>query len=174
MKKRDLLQGIAVGVLGLSMPAAFAAAPAKTEPVKKKFVLKGVDSSGKPVNLEDHKGKAVLVSFFTTECIPCENDMRLMREFYGENRAKNFINIGVNVNTDKQALVDYVDLIKQTIPPKQHFPIAWRRAKGHTDNFGVLSSNPTHFLLDTEHKLVTRRNGVFKGDDWDELWTSLQ
>ncbi len=174
MKKRDFLHGVAAGALGLSLPAAFAAAPAKPEPAKKRFVLKGVDSNGKAINLDDYKGKSVLVSFFTTGCIPCENDMRLMREFYGENKSKNFINIGVNVDPGKQELVDYIDLLRLTIPAKLHFPIAWRFAKGHTDNFGALSSNPTHFLLDADHKLVIRRNGVFKGDDWDELWTSLQ
>ncbi len=85
-----------------------------------------------------------------------------------------FVNIGINVDSEKQSLIDYVALIKRTIPAKQHFPMAWRRAKGHSDNFGALSSNPTHFLLDPDHKLVTRRNGVFKADNWDELWTSLQ
>jgi len=174
MKKRDFLHSAAAGALGLSLPAAFASGAAKSDAAKKKFVLKGVDAFGKPVKLEDHKGKAVLVSFFTVECIPCTNDMRLMREFYGENKAKNFINIGVNVDADKQSLADYVDLMRLTIPLKQHFPIAWRGAKGHTDNFGPLTSNPTHFVLDPEHRLITRRNGIFKGEDWDELWTSLQ
>ncbi len=174
MKKRDFLQGVVLGAAGLSLPTLGAAAPAKPDPANKRFLIKGVDVFGQSIDLEQYKGKSVLVSFFTVDCIPCENDMRLMREFYGENKAKNFVNIGINVDSEKQSLIDYVALIKRTIPAKQHFPMAWRRAKGHSDNFGALSSNPTHFLLDPDHKLVTRRNGVFKADDWDELWTSLQ
>ncbi|MES3020059.1 MAG: TlpA disulfide reductase family protein [Pseudomonadota bacterium] len=137
------------------------------------YRLKGVDVDGKPINLEDYKGKACLISFFTAECIPCTNDLRLMREFYGDNHARNYVNIGVNMDVRKDSLAEYVDLIKKTIPAKQHFPIAWRNAKGHTDNFGKITSEPTHFVLNKEHKLVTRRNGIFKPDDWDNLWTAL-
>lgn len=136
-------------------------------------MLSGVDVAGRPIELRHFKGKACLISFFTVECIPCTNDLRLMREFYGANRARNYVNIGVNLDRRREVLAEYVDLLDKTIPAAQHFPIAWRGAKGHKDNFGAMISQPTHFVLDSEHRLVTRRNGIFKPDDWDELWTNL-
>ncbi|MFL6658815.1 MAG: peroxiredoxin family protein [Massilia sp.] len=182
MKRRDFLTTAGAGAAGLLLPAtvfaqkkpaaaasAAASAAAPTGP----YVLKGVDVAGKPINLQDYLGKACLVSFFTAECIPCTNDLRLMREFYGANKSRNYVNIGVNLDVDKNELVQYIDLLKVTIPVAQHFPIAWRNAKGHTDNFGAITSQPTHFLLDKEHKLVVRRNGIFKASDWDDLWTNL-
>lgn len=173
MKRRNFLQTVSAGAAGLALPATVfgqkKAAPAQTAP----FTLRGVDVAGKAINLQDYAGKACLVSFFTAECIPCTNDLRLMREFYGANKARNYVNIGVNMDVNKDALAEYIDLVKKTIPAAQHFPIAWRNAKGHSDNFGAISSQPTHFVLDKAHKLVLRRNGIFKPSDWDDLWTNL-
>lgn len=168
MKRREFLQTLGATAGGLALPG-LAAAQTKATP----FVLKGADVDGKAVNLQDHIGKACLVSFFTAECIPCTNDLRLMREFFGENKARNYVNIGVNMDVDRASIADYMWLIKKAIPVAQHFPIAWRNAKGHVDNFGTISSQPTHFVLDKQHKLVLRRNGIFKPGDWDDLWSNL-
>ncbi|MES2324405.1 MAG: TlpA disulfide reductase family protein [Pseudomonadota bacterium] len=176
MKKRDFLQSMAAGALGLSVPAAFAgqAKPAAAAaPAPKAFTLKGADVYGKAIDLQEYMGKSVLISFFTAECIPCTNDLRLMREFYGANKARNYVNIGVSLDANRADILAYMDLVKQVIPAAQHFPIAWRNAKGHVDNFGPIANQPTHFVLNREHKLVRRRNGIFKADDWDELWTDL-
>lgn len=169
MKRRDFLNTVAAGAAGLALPA-MAYADKKADLT---YVLKGMDVLGKPVNLQDYLGKACLVSFFTAECIPCTNDLRLMREFYGANKSRNYVNIGVNMDVNKEDLALYIDLLKKTIPAAQHFPIAWRNAKGHMDNFGVIKSKPTHFVLNKEHKLVMRRDGIFKPADWDDLWTNL-
>ncbi len=172
MKRRNFLHAMSAGGAGLLLPSAVLAQK-KEAPALTPYVLKGVDATGKAINLQDYKGKACLVSFFTAECIPCTNDLRLMREFYGANKSRNYVNIGVNMDMDRQSLADYVALVRQTIPAAQHLPIAWRNAKGHSDNFGVISSQPTHFVLDKQHKLVTRRNGIFKPGDWDDLWENL-
>jgi peroxiredoxin len=174
MNKRDFLQLAAGGALGLAVPGVLAGQAKPAAEPGKVFTLKGVDVDGKAINLNDYLGKSVLISFFTAECIPCTNDLRLMREFYGANKARNYVNIGVNLDTDRASFADYMALVKRVIPAAQHFPIAWRNAKGHVDNFGPIASQPTHIVLNREHKLVRRRNGVFKADDWDELWTDLE
>ena len=164
--------------------AAPVAAPAKAAPAKavaakpagvkaSPYVLKSFDVYGKPISLTEHAGKSVLISFFTVDCIKCINDLRLMREFYGDNKKRNYVNIAVSLDGDGVALKEYMELLRKTIPPDRIFPIASRGAKGHTDNFGAIKSMPTHFLLNREHQLVMRRDGIFKADDWDELWTSL-
>lgn len=172
VKRRDFLYSVSAGAAGLVLPATVFAEKKAAAP-SAPYVLKGTDVSGKAINLQDYLGKACLVSFFTAECIPCTNDLRLMREFYGANKTRNYVNIGVNMDVKKEMLAEYVDLIKATIPVAQHFPIAWRNAKGHIDSFGAIKSQPTHFVLDKEHKLVLRRNGIFKASDWDDLWTNL-
>jgi peroxiredoxin len=177
VNKRDFLQTVAAGAVGLALPGTVFAqdkkAAAKAAKPPSVYTLQGADVDGKAIKLDDYLGKACLISFFTAECIPCTNDLRLMREFFGANRSRNYINIGVNMDANRQSLADYMDLVKKAIPAEQHFPIAWRNAKGHADNFGLITSQPTHFVLDKEHKLVTRRNGVFRAADWDDLWTNL-
>jgi peroxiredoxin len=169
VKRRDFLR--AAGAAALVAPGM--ALAQKKAPASGPFVLNGVDVNGKAIRLNDYLGKACLVSFFTAECIPCTNDLRLMREFYGANKARNYVNIGVNMDVERESLAQYIDLLKVTIPAAQHFPIAWRNAKGHSDNFGVIASQPSHFVLDKAHKLVVRRNGIFKPGDWDDLWSNL-
>lgn len=175
MNRRKFIQTAMMAASGLVAPASVLAqkkeaavvAPAAT------FILKGVDVNGKAINLDDYAGKACLVSFFTANCIRCDNDLRLMREFYGANKSRDYVNIAVNMDGDRSVLVDYVALMQKTIPLKEHFPIVWRKAKGHVDNFGPITSEPTHFVLNKAHQLVLRRNGTFKPDDWDDLWTKL-
>ncbi len=181
MIRRQLYLCAAALSLAIALPtwAQAPAAPAKkpapaAAPKVAPYAIKGVDVYGKAINLKDHAGKVVLVSFFTVDCIKCINDLRLMREFYGDNKKRGYVNIAINLDGDREALFEYMELLRKTIPADRVFPIAFRDAKGHADNFGAMKSMPTHFLLDREHKLVMRRDGVFKADDWDELWTSLE
>ena len=181
MNRRQLYLSAAALSLAVALPtwAQAPAAPAKkpvaaAAAVVAPYAIKGVDVYGKAINLKDHAGKVVLVSFFTVDCIKCINDLRLMREFYGDNKKRGYVNIAINMDSDREALFEYMELLRKTMPADRVFPIAWRDAKGHTDNFGAMKSMPTHFLLNREHKLVMRRDGVFKADDWDELWTSLE
>jgi peroxiredoxin len=177
MNKRQFLQSISAAAVGLALPGMGIAQdkknakPAAQAPTQ--FMLKGMDAYGKAINLQDYAGKACLISFFTAECIPCTNDLRLMREFFGANKSRNYVNIGVNLDPDRESIAEYMDLLRKTIPVANHFPIAWRNAKGHSDNFGVINSQPTHFVLNKEHQLVLRRNGIFRPSDWDDLWTDL-
>ena len=179
MMERDMLRRRFLEVAGASVAAATAPAvlaqKSGTGPVlaPAPFVLSGTDMDGKTLTLKQYLGKACLISFFTADCVLCENDLRLMREFFGANKQRNYVNLGVNMDTDPAALAEYVRLIRLTIPVVQHFPILWRNAKTHSDNFGPITSEPTHFVLDKEHKLVVRRNGKFRPQDWDDLWTNL-
>lgn len=175
MKRRAFLHSVTAGALGVTMSATTHAQKRSTTVAvpATPYFLAGVDVAGRAIDLKNYLGKACLVSFFTVECIPCTNDLRLMREFYGANRSRDYVNIGVNLDSRREVLAEYVDLLAKTIPASQHFPIAWRSAKEHRDNFGAMRYQPTHFVLDKEHRLVARRNGVFLADDWDELWTNL-
>jgi peroxiredoxin len=178
MEKRAFLQTFAAGVLGLALPPAFSAERKEKRPKAYAapadgYALAGHDSADREVNLGDFAGKTVLVSFFTFECVHCDEDLRLMREFFAANKARNFTMLGVNMDKHKQAFLDYMRLVDQAIPADRHFPIVWRNAPGHSDTFGTISTMPTHFVLDKNHKEVLRRDGQFKSTDWDDLWTNL-
>lgn len=165
MDRRHFLQALAAATLAAGTPAAFAAA------LKQSMI--GIDSDGRPFDLSSYAGKVTLVSFFTAGCNLCTHDLKLMREFYTDNRAKNFSLVGVNVDAKKEDYVEYAHLISLTIPEKQRFPLIWRNSPDHADTFGPVTRQPTHFVLNKDLELVLRREGTFQPQDWDQVWSKL-
>lgn len=168
MNRRDFLHSAAVSGLVLST-SAFAVNDGKAPA----FNLVGTDVSGKKIQLKDYAGKAVLVSFFTIDCAVCSHDLKLMREFYLGNSSKKFVLLGVNIDKNKKELDEYNEVTTLAYPKAQRFPSVWRNDASHKDNFGVIKSTPTHFVLDRKHQLVLKREGAFQPDDWDNLYLSL-
>ncbi|MFZ6688892.1 TlpA family protein disulfide reductase [Undibacterium sp. SXout11W] len=142
-----------------------------TTPQQMSFV--GVDPNGKKVALSDYAGKTLLVSFFTAGCNLCAHDLKLMREFYLGNAKRNFVLLAVNIDQNKQDFDTYLQLINLAVPKEQRFPIIWRNATGHKDNFGTIVNQPTHFVINPKGQLVFKREGTFQPNDWDNLWESL-
>ncbi|MBC3808889.1 TlpA family protein disulfide reductase [Undibacterium seohonense] len=168
MNRRDFLQSVAVSSLALSGSVL-----AANEGKALSYNLLGTDVSGKKVQLKDYAGKTVLVSFFTFDCPVCTNDLKLMREFYVGNSNKKFILLGVNIDKNKKELDEYNEVTTLAYPKSQRFPSVWRNDPAHKDNFGIINTTPTHFVLNKQHQLVFKREGAFQGEDWDNLWLSL-
>jgi peroxiredoxin len=169
MNRRDFIQATALGSLFTNTVLA-ADKPKLSKP---DFTLQGVDVFGKKLDLRDYAGKTTLVSFFTFDCTVCTNDLKLMREFYVRNVSKKFVLIGVNIDQNKKDLDEYNEASTLAYPKSHRFPTVWRMAAGHQDNFGKITTTPTHFLLNAQHQLVLKREGAFRSDDWDNLWLSL-
>jgi hypothetical protein len=174
MKKRAFIQAAFGGAIGLASGMLFAQpttpAPRSAGPRQS---LEGTDMEGKHLQLSDFNGKTLLVSFFTAGCALCNHDLKLMREFYVGNAKRNFLLLAVNIDDSKNDLDDYSRLISLAVPREQRFPMVWRNAPGHKDNFGAIARQPTHFVLDKQQQLVLRREGSFQPNDWDSLWERL-
>lgn len=166
MDRRNFMQSIAVAAMASAYPAV-SAKPAL------KHSMVGVDGEGKPFDLENYVGKVCLISFFTAGCNLCTHDLKLMREFYVGNRAKNFTLIGVNIDARKEDFLEYSHLIDLTIPADQRFPLVWRNAPQHADTFGPIVKQPTHFVLNRKQEQLLRSEGAFQPSDWDQLRTVL-
>jgi peroxiredoxin len=147
MQRREFLHGLGAATLALAAPAAVAQVP---QPV---MTMSGKDSNDAPFTLDRFANKVCLVSFFTAGCNLCTHDLKLMREFNFANRTKNFALIGVNLDKSRQDFNDYLKLIGLAIPAEQRFPLLWRSATDHHDNFGPIVREPTHFVLDAKHRL---------------------
>lgn len=170
MDKRSFMRYVAAGALVSVSPAGYSQQlPAR--PVR--HSLSGTDGEGKPVTLDDFSGKACLVSFFTAGCNLCTNDLKLMREFYLNNKKRNFVLIGVNIDENRNDYMQYIRLISLSIPKEERFPVLWRNAPSHRDDFGKIRTMPMHFVLDKEHREVFQRAGSFRPSDWDDLWSNL-
>jgi peroxiredoxin len=165
MNRRNFLHAAAATALAASYPTSFAA------PIKQSMI--GVDSDGKPFDLANYAGKVCLVSFFTSACNLCTHDLKLMREFYFDNRAKNFSLVGVNIDARREDFAEYSHLISLTIPAEHRFPLVWRNSPQHADSFGPIKSQPTHFVLNRNQEQEFKREGSFQPADWDLLWSKL-
>jgi hypothetical protein len=165
MDRRNFMRSVALATLAAGSSSAFAA------PLKQSMV--SVDSEGKSFDLASYAGKVCLISFFTADCNLCSHDLVLMREFYGNNRSKNFSMIGVNIDARKNDFTDYAAFFKQAVPAEQRFPLVWRNNPQHADTFGPINKQPTHFVLDKKQEQVFKREGTFQPEDWDQLWTKL-
>jgi hypothetical protein len=167
MDRRHFLQStaIAAAALAAGMPKVFATG------LKQSMI--GMDSDGRPFDLANYAGKVSMVSFFTAGCALCTHDLKLMREFYIDNRAKHFALIGVNIDAKKEDYVEYAKLVTLTTPADQRFPLIWRNSSDHADTFGPVSKQPTHFVLNKDLELVFKREGTFQPQDWDQVWSKL-
>jgi alkyl hydroperoxide reductase subunit AhpC len=170
MDKRNFMRYVAASALVSVSATGYSQQP----PVHSiRHTLSGTDGKGEPITLDDFSGKVCLVSFFTAGCNLCTNDLKLMREFYMSNKKRNFVLIGVNMDENQNDYMQYIRLISLSIPKEERFPILWRKAPAHSDNFGNIRTVPTHFVLDKEHRELSHREGSFLPSDWDDLWSNL-
>jgi len=51
--------------------------------------------------------------------------------------------------------------------------MVWRNAPNHKDNFGNITRQPTHFVINPQNQFVLKREGTFQAEDWDNLWLSM-
>lgn len=171
--KKQLCLALAFGVSTfLSQVPAYSA---QTKPIAQTAQPKliGSDSNGGKFDLKNYAGKTVLVSFYGAACTVCERDLKLMREFYRDNAAKKFVLVGVNIDKTKSDFETYAKIVALSTPKNQQFPLLWRGNLSSLEGFGMITTGPVHFVINSKGDLLLRRDGTFKGEDWDNLWESL-
>jgi peroxiredoxin len=72
------------------------------------------DRHGKIVALSDYagKGKYVLVDFWASWCVPCLQEMPVLKEAYARYKNKSFEIIGISLDEDKKAWLNTIDHLK--------------------------------------------------------------
>jgi len=131
----------------LSLPAP--AASDIGDPAKLEAVL----LSGEKLNLEQWKGKVVMVSFWATWCAVCRSEMPAWQKFYEANRSKGFEMVALSVDDGEEEVRAFI------ADHPYRFPVGWRFDKAEDDDFPTIRGTPTTFLVDRQGRVALKQIG---------------
>jgi thiol-disulfide isomerase/thioredoxin len=100
--------------------------------------LKGTAVDGRNIDVQQMKGKVVLIDFWTTWCPHCINEEPLIKSLYDKSHEQGFEVIGVNLEDKQETLKTF--LIDNPTPWPQYWNKSWAK-------FGI-NGVPTLWLVD--------------------------
>jgi len=143
-------------LLGASLIAAAASAPAAVTPATKApdFALRSLE--GPNLRLQEQRGQVVMVNFWATWCGPCKIEMPHLAKLYEKYRASGFQLLGINVDEDPRqaaALATKLGL---------RFPVLLDTEKKVSKLYD-LSTMPSTVLIDRDGKVRYIHRGYRDG-----------
>ncbi len=112
------------------------------------------DTAGNPNNIEDYKGKLVLIDLWSSWCGPCRQQVPALKEIYKKYKKKGFEIIGISLDHDKTAWLAAIKKDQQSWVQFCEFK-GWQQNK--IARYLNIYSIPSNFLLD--------KNGIILGQD---------
>lgn len=104
--------------------------------------------NGGTVKLSEYRGKLVLLNFWRTDCIPCQDETPALQAAYEQLRDKGLVIIGVNMFQQEQAAGRGVDVVQQFATRYgAGYPIALD-ADGSVTQEYLVGSIPVSYLVD--------------------------
>lgn len=112
---------------------------------------------GKPLALNELRGKVVYVDFWASWCAPCLQAMPALDELYARYRDRGFTVLAVNVDTDRRAAQRLLDRVQVSYPvvldPQGVWPAAF-----------ALPAMPSGYLLDRDGVVRYIKSGYRSSD----------
>jgi peroxiredoxin len=122
------------------------------------FTLKTED--GRKVSLADYKGKAVLVNFWATWCVPCKLEMPWFVDLHKQYASQGFEILGVNEDETK----DHAQIGKFTKKIGVNYPILLGN-DASSKAYGGIDVLPTSFYVGRDGKVVEEAVGLISRDE---------
>lgn len=120
------------------------------------------DLSGEPHRLSDYSGHYVLLDFWATWCVPCLEEVPVLKKAAERYQERNLQILGMNSDQKVEKARDF--LVKNQVSWPQSAP---ESTKQIVDGVLGVKWYPAMILLDPQHRIVfVSGNGksVFKGD----------
>lgn len=122
------------------------------------------------VDLQQLRGKVVLLFFWSTDCPVCLDKLPELRRNLEGWRGKDFVIVAVSQDRSAADLKAYEQVLDRVAPPNAQMKIVWRRDEAHRDSFGELPLNvPTTVVLDREGKVAKQVRGRVAAELWDDI-----
>ena len=116
------------------------------------FSLQHFENNGEIWNLQDKRGKVVVINYWATWCPPCRFEMPGLVNLANETKAKGVEFIGVTVDDDLSRVPPFIEKYQIS------FPIM---LPGNDPNIGNEGMKlPTTFLYDKNGKLAKKYTGI--------------
>ena len=145
---------------GTSSGASGAAAPEAS------VMIPNVD--GSTVNVDQYKGKVVLVNFWATWCEPCKTEIPWLIEFNHKYGPKGLVILGVAMDDDGKKVVEpWVKMQRFDVKGTQDamdYPILLGNDK-IADKFGGILGLPTSMLYSRDGRKIKTIVGLINYDD---------
>ena len=113
--------------------------------------LVGFTSDNAPFDLQQYRGKVVLVDFWATWCKPCMEEMPNIRRNYDKYHDRGFEVVAVSIDRDLQALQKYV--LSET-PPWTVVVDKHPQNKTPMSAYYAITDIPTTFLIGPDGKVL--------------------
>jgi peroxiredoxin len=150
------------------MLAASLAAVAQTPPARPALV--GRTTQQAAVDLQQLRGKVVLLFFWSTDCPVCLDKLPELRRNLEGWRGKDFVIVAVSQDRSAADLKAYEQVLDRVAPPNAQMKSVWRRDAAHRDSFGELPLNvPTTVVLDRDGKVAKQLRGRVPAELWDDI-----
>ncbi|MBS1528978.1 MAG: AhpC/TSA family protein [Bacteroidetes bacterium] len=124
------------------------------------FTTTGID--GKPVKLDDYKGKYVLIDFWASWCEPCRQENPNVVKLYKQYKDKGLNILGISLDVDKNA---WQQAIKQDKLTWSHASDL-KRFDGPTELLYHIQAIPSNFIIDPQGSIVAKN---IMGSDLEEF-----
>ena len=114
---------------------------------------------GQTVDIDSFKGKPLLVTFWSTTCSTCLEEVPRLSKLYDELNKDGFEIIGIAMSYDPPNRVIALSK-KRKIP----YPIALDINADAEMAFGKIKATPTNFLINADGKIIQRFVGIMNID----------
>ncbi len=118
------------------------------------FSLPGLQNQ--TIQLSQFRGKAVILNFWATWCVPCKDEMPLLQKYYDLSRSSVVV-IGINSQEQAPDVKAYIDANQIS------FPIALDLSGEITRKF-LINGYPTSFFIDAKGILRDEHIGALRDD----------
>ena len=116
--------------------------------------------NGNQFQLSDHRGKVVVLNFWTTWCPPCKKEMPHLQNFYEQNKERPITVVAVNLTSQDHGFVEIEEFVHEfglTFPiPLDYY--------GEVGSLYASYAIPTSYIINRDGMIVYKHTGPVDED----------